>query len=207
MPEAFDVLAHHDALTLKIALDAPARARLLGFIRERFHAWFGAEVEDDSPTLVGGFDRDGTLVAGFGLRDCASGFFCEHYLGEPLETALSRTFDGPVMRSEAVEVTHLCATGYGMLAQLSPLLAPALIELGFRYLACTATDRLACFFERKGLDPVTLADARIEAIPPDAQAAWGRYYAARPRVLAGNLQRASETLRVSASTGAPTDER
>jgi len=207
MPEAFKVLAYHDALTLKIALDAPARARLLGFIRERFHLCFGAEVEDDSPTLVGGFDRDGVLVAGFGLRDSSSGFFCEHYLGEPLETALSRRFVHPVTRGEAVEVTHLCATGFGMLAQLSPLLAPALIDMGFRYLACTATGRLACFFERKGLHPVTLAEAGIEAIPQETRSAWGRYYAARPRVLAGDLQRANAALRASACAGDRTDAR
>lgn len=201
MPEAFEILARRHALTLKIALDAPARGRLLAFIRERFHACFGAEVEDDSPTLVGGFDRDGALVAAFGLRDSDSGFFCEHYLGEPLETALSRAFADPVDRDDAVEVTHLCANGFGLLAQLSPLLPAALIGCGYRYLACTATDRLARFFERKGVQSATLADARVESIPVEARSAWGRYYACRPRVLAGNLQRANQILLAAPRVG------
>ena len=194
MPGTFEDFAVGNALTLKAAFDADARRRVLAFVRERFQACFGAEVEDDSPTLVGGFDCDGGLVAAFGLRDWKSGFFCEHYLDEPLETALSRAFGDPVVRREAVEVTHLCATRPGLLAQLAPLLPPTLMDAGFRYLACTATQRLARFFERKGVNPVTLADARIEAIPSSARPAWGRYYASCPRVLAGNLQCANEKL-------------
>lgn len=200
MPETFEDFAVRHTLTLKSALDAAARLRVLAFMNERFQACFGAEVEDDSPTLIGGFDGDGALVAAFGLRDWQSGFFCEHYLDEPLEAALSRAFGDPVVRREAVEVTHLCATRPGLLAQLAPLLPPTLMGGGFRYLACTATQRLARFFERKGVRPVMLADARIEAIPPAARPAWGSYYASCPRVLAGNLQRANEKLLVARSS-------
>jgi Thermostable hemolysin len=194
MPEAFEILASKGALVLKIARGDAARSRVLAFIRQRFQTCFGATVEDDTPTLIGGFDGSGALVAGFGLRDSASGFFCEHYLDAPLETALSNVFDHPVSRREAVEVTHLCATGYGLLAQLSPLLPMALMDRDFRYLTCTATEQLARFFERKGVPSVTLADARIESIPSEMRTAWGRYYASRPRVLAGNLQRANELM-------------
>ncbi len=194
MSGTFEDFAVGNTLTLKTALDAAARRRVLTFVRERFQACFGAEVEDDSPTLIGGFGCDGALVAAFGLRDGKSGFFCEHYLDEPLEAALSRAFGDAVVRRDAVEVTHLCATRSGLLAQLAPLLPPTLMDGGFRYLACTATQRLARFFERKGVKPVTLADARIEAIPPADRFAWGRYYASCPRVLAGNLRRANERL-------------
>jgi hypothetical protein len=201
MPESFENFAVRDGLSLEVALDAVARQRVLAFIAERFQACFGAQVEDDSPTLIGGFDGDGALVAAFGLRDWKSGFFCEHYLEEPLECALSRAFGDAVARREAVEVTHLCATRPGFLPMLAPLLPRTLMDGGFRYLVCTATQRLSRFFERKGVKPVTLADARIEAIPPDTRSAWGRYYASCPRVLAGNLQRANETLLASTQPG------
>ena len=74
MPETFEILAVTGTLMLKTALDAAARSRVLAFIDERFQACFGAEVEDDSPTLIGGFDCDGALVAAFGLRDSEQRF-------------------------------------------------------------------------------------------------------------------------------------
>ena len=201
MPESFEDFAMRDGLTLKAAVDVAARQHVLAFIRERFDACFGAQVEDDSPTLIGGFDVEGALVVAFGLRDWKSGFFCEQYLDEPLERALSRAFGDAVLRRESIEVTHLCATRPGLLAQLAPLLPQTLMDGGYRYLACTATRPLARFFERKGVKPVTLADARIEAIPFSARAAWGRYYASCPRVLAGSLQRASERLSAATQPG------
>lgn len=187
-------LARSASLTLQIASDAAARARVLDFIRERFLACFDAEIDDDSPTLVGAFDPAGVLIAAFGLRDASSGFFCERYLGESLEDALTRACRLPIHRHETIEVTHLCATRVGVLAQLLPVLPDALMANGFRTLTCTATDRLACFFERKGLRPVTLATARCDALPAEMQARWGRYYAANPRVLAGDLATARSLL-------------
>jgi hypothetical protein len=192
--DASFALARSESLTLKIASDGPARARVLDFIRERFFACFHAEIDDDTPTLVGAFDSAGALIAAFGLRDASSGFFCERYLGEAVEDALTRACGRPIHRHETVEVTHLCATRVGLLAQLLPVLPDALMANGFRTLTCTATDRLACFFERRGLRPITLAAARADVLPADMQARWGRYYAANPRVLAGDLATARSLL-------------
>jgi hypothetical protein len=193
--------ARNAALTLKIAAAGAERARVLDFIRERFITCFDAKVDDDTPTLVGAFDSAGVLIAAFGLRDASSGFFCERYLGEAIEEALTRACRRPIQRHETIEVTHLCATRFGLLAQLLPVLPDALIANGFRTLTCTATDRLACFFERRGLRPITLAAARADALPADMRARWGRYYAANPRVLAGDLATARSRLsRATAAT-------
>jgi hypothetical protein len=185
--DEFRTFATTDSLALRIAHSEFARSRVLHFIRNRFHACFDAVVDDDSPTLIGGFDGSGALTAAFGLRDSTSGFFCEQYLGEPIETALTRALCRDVERDQTVEITHLCARTPGVLPQLVALLPNALIRDGARYMTCTATDRLANFFERRGLQPITLADARPDALPPDARARWGRYYAECPRVLAGDL--------------------
>jgi len=195
--------ARSEALTLKIAAAGPERARVLDFIRERFITCFDAKIDDDTPTLVGAFDSAGVLIAGFGLRDASSGFFCERYLGEAIEDALTRACRRPIQRHETIEVTHLCATRFGLLAQLLPVLPDALIANGFRTLTCTATDRLACFFERRGLRPITLAAARADALPADMQARWGRYYAANPRVLAGDLATARSRLSAAVATTPP----
>ena len=185
--DEFRTFANTDSLALRIAQTESARTRILQFIRDRFRTCFGAAVDDDSPTLIGVFDGSGTLTAAFGLRDSTSGFFCERYLGEPLETALTRALCRDVERRETVEVTHLCARTTGVLPQLVTLLPNALIRGGARYMTCTATDRLANFFERRGLQPITLADAHADALSPDERSRWGRYYAERPRVLAGDL--------------------
>lgn len=190
--DAYSTLARSESLTLKIATADAARERVLDFVRERFLACFEAEVDDDSPTLVGVFDSSGSLIAAFGLRDASSGFFCERYLHEPLEDALTRASRRPIDRHEAIEVTHLCATRVGFLGQLLPVLPNVLMANGFRMLACTATDRLASFFQRRGLQPITLAAARADALPAAQQMRWGRYYTANPRVLAGDLATARD---------------
>jgi len=197
--DASFALAGSESLTLKVAT-GNARGRVFDFIRERFRACFEAEVDDDTPTLVGAFDSAGVLIAAFGLRDASSGFFCERYLGESIEDALTRACGRPIRRHETIEVTHLCATRVGLLAQLLPVLPDALLANGFRMLTCTATDRLASFFERRGLRPITLAAARADALPVEVQRRWGRYYAASPRVLAGDLA----TARALAHTPVPT---
>jgi len=185
--DEFRTFATSDSLALRTAQSEFARSRVLHFIRNRFRACFGAAVDDDSPTLVGMFDGSGTLTAAFGLRDSASGFFCERYLGEPIEAALTRALCREVERRQTVEVTHLCARTSGVLPQLVTLLPNALIRSGARYMTCTATDRLANFFERRGLQPITLADAQADKLPPEERSRWGRYYAESPRVLAGDL--------------------
>jgi len=185
--DEFRTFATTDSLALRIAESEFARTRVLHFIRNRFRSCFGAVVDDDSPTLVGVFDGTGTLTAAFGLRDSASGFFCERYLGEPIEVALTRALCRDVDRRQTVEVTHLCARTTGVLPQLVTTLPNALIRKGARYMTCTATDRLANFFERRGLQPITLADAHAAVLSPEERSRWGRYYAERPRVLAGDL--------------------
>ncbi len=174
-------------MILRRAVNAEGRAELLELVTRRFLQRFGAQVADDSPELVGGFDPRGRLVAAFGLRDARSGFFCEHYLAAPIETLLGRHFQRPVARSEVVEVTHLCAVRPGCLAALTPLLPPALLRDGYRYLTATATDCLAGYFARRGLPTCTLAEASADALPAEERGRWGNYYSALPRVIAGDL--------------------
>jgi hypothetical protein len=199
--DEFRTFANTDSLALRIALTEFARSRVLHFIRNRFGACFGAVVDDDSPTLIGAFDGAGTLTAAFGLRDSTSGFFCERYLGEPIEAALTRALCREVDRRQTVEVTHLCARTAGLLPQLVTRLPSALIRNGARYMICTATDRLANFFERRGLQPITLAEASSDALPADERSRWGRYYAQRPRVMAGDLYQIRQLVDERRSTG------
>ncbi len=184
----FETLASIDDLCLRQAMTPGARADVLTFIRGQFRTHYGAEVEDDAPTLVGGFDASGNLIAAFGLRTENDGFFSGHYLTESVPETLARHFATPVALAEVVEVAHLCAARPGFLCQLMPLLAVNLERRGYRYLVCTATRRLGCFFRRKGLPAVMLAEARPDKLPLDQRERWGRYYENQPSVIAGDLR-------------------
>lgn len=192
--ESFEPLAKGKSLTLKSARDKGARARVFDFTRRCFHTHYDADIEDDSPVVIGAFDGSGALVAAFGLRDGRSGCFCEHYLQEPLVDLIGRHYGRPVSRRHIVEVTHLCAVRPGFLRELAPLLPGMLVDRGYRYLVCTATRCLARYFGRHGIPSVTLATATREALPEVQRTRWGGYYAAEPRVLAGDLQVAAMAL-------------
>lgn len=87
----FQEIARGESLTLEKAIDAVARTRLFEFARRQFLLHFNAEIADDTPSLIGAFDREATLIATFGLRDAGSGFFCEHYLDAPIEQVLGES--------------------------------------------------------------------------------------------------------------------
>lgn len=181
-------------LTLETYRDGPDRDRLFDFIRARFRECYQADVPDDSPLLAGAVGPDGRLVAAFGIRDATSGFFCETYLGEPIESLLGRHFTGPVRRHRIVEITHLCGAGTGSLRRLTALLPGTLMSRGYRFLTCTATACLTAYFTRRGLEPMTLGEACAESLPEAERLRWGSYYDAGPRVLAGDLREAARTL-------------
>ena len=76
-----------------------------------------------------------------------------------------------------------------------PATSAALVERGYRYVACTATARLADFFQRKGLASVVLGAASPERLKPEERARWGSYYESRPTVIAGTLDGVPERLK------------
>jgi hypothetical protein len=192
--EDFETLAASDNLELRLALTPQGRSQVLAFIRQQFMTHYDALVDDDAPSLIGGFDVGGDLIAAFGLRRAQDGFFCERYLQAPLEVALARHYQVAVADQHVVEVAHLCAIRPGFLGQLMPLLALRLQQGGFRYLACTATACLARFFLRNGLPAIRLADADPGCLESSERRRWGRYYEKRPEVIAGDLDLACRLL-------------
>lgn len=182
-------------IELRCAESAAARGTLLDFIQRQFRCCYAAEVDDDAPMLVGGYDGSGGLVAAFALRDSATGFFCERYLDAPLVDALSASLGVHIRPEQVVEVAHLCATRPGFLCETMPAAAAALVDRGYRCVACTATARLAGFFRRKGLASVVLGAASPHRLAPEERARWGSYYETRPTVIAGTLDGVPERLR------------
>lgn len=181
-------------IEMRLAVDPELRRAILAFIKSRFLACYSATLDDDAPRLVGGFDPRGELVAAFALRDCRDGFFCEHYLDLPLRDSLQEGLGRDVLLEEVVEIAHLCATRPGVLCDIMPAAAAALARLGYRYVVCTATSRLATFFQRKRLTSLVLGEALPDRLTNAERLRWGSYYATRPVVIAGTLDGVPERL-------------
>ncbi|MDR2013407.1 MAG: thermostable hemolysin [Rhodanobacter sp.] len=157
------------------------------FIRRCFAEHFGAHVDAFMPRLLTLQRDDGTLCGAFGLRFAQCRLFIEHYLDRPIEQAIAASVQSPIQRCGIVEVGHLCGTSAGTMRHLILLLIARLHHEGFQWVAFTGTQQLRNAFHRMGLFPLDLGAARIQAIPAESRAAWGRYYEHSPHVFAGRI--------------------
>lgn len=182
----FAPIATRGSYHLMEAIAAEAHEQLQRFISVQFRTHFDAEVPDDTPRLLGIFDAQGTLLAAFGVRTRADGFFSEHYLGEAVEVALRRTGE-QVDAARLVEVGHFAIAGRRAFAGIVPLMAAGLSQLGFEHVICTATRCLIRYFARRYLTPTILTDARAADLPEHLRACWGSYYLKDPAVAFGPI--------------------
>ncbi len=171
-------------------LTSPAAHRhdLESFVRERFRAAWGAEVDELSPWLVGVRDHTGRLAAVAGLRPAITGpLFLEHYLDRPVEEVIAAHTGAPVTREEIIEVGNLAADHAGGSRTLIVALTAYLHQAGATWVCFTGGPLLHNAFCRLGLAPICLASARPEALG-SAAARWGRYYDQHPHVFAGRVE-------------------
>jgi thermostable hemolysin len=147
---------------------------------------YGSSVSCSYPTLMSVAGADNEVLATVGFRPAVvEPLFLEQYLQRPIERVLGDKTGVRVTRDEIVEIGSLASSGKGASIFLFVALAAYLKQQGFTYAVVTATDALRKTFEFFGFDAVELADANPAAIPDGA--AWGAYYAHRPKVLAGTI--------------------
>ena len=169
----------------------PRRAAAEDFIRDVFRRRYEAEVPGFAPNLML-LEQAPRIVAAAGWRGAESeALMLEHYLDEPIEHAISRLAGQPVPRGRIVEVGNLAAERPGGSVAVILALAAHLDQLGFEWVAFTATSELIGIFRRLDLPPLALAPADPQRMGAQAQA-WGRYYDTRPVVVAGRLRLALE---------------
>ena len=128
--DASFALARSESLTLKIALDAP-RGRACSVSSASAFTPASTPKSKTTPRRWWAVSTaTGALSPAFGLRDCSERLFLRAL---PRRTArrraLTRAVDAPDRCAARRWKSPTCALrGYGMLAQLLPLLPPALIE-------------------------------------------------------------------------------
>ncbi|HMV53817.1 MAG TPA: thermostable hemolysin [Rhodocyclaceae bacterium] len=164
-----------------------ARGEVERFICQRFRREYGARVTHFMPHLMA--ERDERLqwkaAVGYTPADTHE-LFLEHYLDEPVESALSRAFEADVTRDEVVEVGNLAADTPGAARRVIHQVTRYLHHAGFRWVVFTATRELANSFRRLHLIPTELAVADPARLP-DRGSRWGSYYSHDPRVMGGNI--------------------
>lgn len=171
----------------------PGRSAVESFIRRVFEERYGASLTSFAPVLVSLSDDTG-IVAAAGYRRADGGaLFLERYLDAPVDALLAQQSAVAPARADIVEVGHLAATKAGEGRRLIAQLGPHLAAQGFQWVVSTLTEELRQLFLRIGVAPLALGQADPRALGNDA-AAWGRYYAHRPVVLAGHLPQALRRL-------------
>jgi hypothetical protein len=179
----------------------PGRPAVESFIRRVFEARYGASLTTFAPVLVSLSDDTG-IVAAAGYRRADGGtLFLERYLDAPVEALLAQQAAASPARADIVEVGHLAAARAGEGRRLILQLGPHLAAQGFQWVVSTLTEELRQLFLRIGVAPLALGQADPRALGDDA-AAWGRYYAHRPVVLAGHLPQALRRLQQRGLVGA-----
>ncbi|WP_028079759.1 thermostable hemolysin [Solimonas soli] len=167
---------------------ATDRAELERFIAERYRHAYGARIRSFLPRLFALADAGGRPLAAFGLRDAASGpLFLEHYLGQPIEQAIGERREHALSRHEIVEVGNLAGRHPGVLRVLILQLGILLQNMGYRFLVFTGNASLINGFARLGVDLLELAPARVDCLPPEQRADWGRYYESAPIVVCADI--------------------
>ena len=166
-------------MTASLRLEAAALGRQEAFTRQQFGVrWLHR-------------DHPQTLMAAAGMRPASSGpLFLEHYLEEPLESAISRLAGVTLGRERMVEVGNLASLSAGSARIMITTVTWLLATRGLRWVAFTGASTLINSFQRLGLVPTVVAQADPARLNETAQC-WGHYYAQHPHVYVGDRWRAA----------------
>lgn len=169
---------------------SPERRQLESGIMRKFERIYGAHLNHFLPELLrlGVADELGAVV---GIRPAgSSALFLEQYLDQPIEQSIAGAFGTPVDRAQIVEIGNLAAEVPGLAYTLFAALATTLRRAGFRWVACTATPQVGAMLAKMRFSSRTLCNADPARLRKGSDD-WGDYYAAKPRVIVGDVHRAA----------------
>ena len=171
---------------LEVEPGDPLRPDLERFVHAAFARAHGAEVRSFMPTLLAlRGQRRLCGVVGFRLA-AAEPLYLEQYLDSPAEELIAARAGVRVRREEVVEVGNLAGTSCRAACHLITLLPRYLLARERRWIVFTGTSKVRATLERMRAPVFELAAAHSECITGKADA-WGRYYDADPRVMAGYI--------------------
>lgn len=164
---------------------ATDRIEIEQFIHDVFAKNYGANVQHFMPQLVSLRDKNGVLVAAFGLRKASEmPLFLEQYLNKPIETMLSQRFNKPITRDQITEIGNLAVDNPRNAGVLIAHVIQHSLDIGVEWCVATAHHSLQNGLIKGGRDVYTLQTADKNLLKRDEQALWGRYYDNTPQVVA-----------------------
>ena len=170
------------------------RSEVEHYIADRFRAVHGATIQDFMPVLLT-MGCHGGITAASGIRAAAGrALFLEQYLDQAVERTLSVRSGAAVDRGRIAEIGNLVATQGGSSYLLFMVLTAILEQAGFEWVVFTATPQVSKALAHLGLSVETLCEADPARLTRSSAADWGRYYASRPRVVAGRSEEAMRVL-------------
>jgi len=166
---------------------AVQRASLERFIAARFAQAYAARGDHYCVHLVGIRTANGAWRAAVGYTGAHEGsLYLEHYLDQPVESAIAAVTRRHIARERIVEVGNLAATSPGAAREIIRAMGAHLRRAGFAWVTFTATRELRNTFTRLGLNLRLLGPADPRRVPGGG-AEWGRYYAHDPAVVFGEI--------------------
>lgn len=168
----------------------PDRPALEDYVRTGFERSHRARVTTFMPTLLALRDRRACVRGVVGFRGAADArLYVEHYLDAPIEHALANAAGAAVARSTIVEVGNLAATNCRYARHLAAHLPRVLLAARYEWLVFSGTRVVREILAGFGAPLLDLGPADRSRLPA-GEDAWGAYYDAEPRVMAGFLPHA-----------------
>lgn len=172
------------------------RKEIEQFVYDRFAASYEADVQHFLPVLMALRAGDGRIQAALGMRPAEHDrLFLETYLDRPIEQRLAIETGCSVDRASVMEVGNLAVSSAGGGRHLITVLTSYLHASGHQWVVFTIGPVLQNSFRRLGLPLIDLGPAEEEALDAAERAAWGSYYAQKPRVMAGRVADGYEVLK------------
>lgn len=170
------------------------RQSVEGYIHKKFKETYHANVDHFLPGILSLSGNEGFRAA-VGLRKAESEpLFLEQYLDKTIENEVSAQFGACVRRDQVIEIGNLVSTYRGSSQLLFLFLTEFLDRVHRRFVVFTATKEVLKTLHKLNLVFLTLCEARPEKLQGCSEQ-WGKYYSARPQVMAGDVSACAAVIR------------
>jgi hypothetical protein len=168
-----------------VAVDAPCRGEVEGFIKSVFQQVYGANITHFMPDLVALRDSNGILMAAFGLRSASKeALFLEQYIDIPIEQLMTERLGRNITRNQITCIGNLAVANPRNAGVLIAHVIQHSLDLGIEWAVATAHHSLQNGLIKGGRDVYALAPADPARLSAEAISQWGSYYRHLPQIVA-----------------------
>ena len=170
------------------------REKVEAYISNQFYKNHQAVVSNFLPFLLSAeTTKNITSAIGFRLADSEQALFLEQYMDAGADTVIGQLLNSHVARNKVAEIGNLTSSYPGSSQMLFVLIVSILHKLDIEWALFTATDQVQSMIAALSIECKEICEARVEQLSYSADC-WGSYYSNKPKVIAGNIAEAYQTL-------------